>query len=341
MCNKQSTFRFDLKTAAVIGAAAAFFCAVFSLVPQTSVAQENPEQLTNPAVVAHDLLTLLPDDTSQGQGLSASPNFAPAAEDPVPQGAAADVSDSDTPFERIAPEQQPACAAMSAKESPWCRFRPGSWSRTRTVSVSFQHRQSIQSVTEKKQTLLDISASGYTLRQEVSVKMGNRTFEKEPEVVKYNFYGLAADDQLTEEILPSANVQAGLRVIPCFVRRFQRTTPEMTETTTLWYSTVISPFIHQSHTDTFSNDTPRTLLRQASTTILFQGGNLLIGADLPVWFSQTIEKKEDSVSLTRTIHSTMIPGGVQRQVTVETDPAGGVLYQSTTTLLDYYIERSY
>lgn len=325
----------------VAGAAAVFVCAVFSLVPRPSGAQEDPEQLTSPAAVTQELLTLLPDDSSEAGDVVPLPDVTAAAEDPAPQGASADASDSDTLFDRIAPQQQPACAAMSAKESPWCRFRPGSWSRTRTVSVSFQHRQSIQSVTEKKQTLLDVSPAGYTLRQEVSVKMGNRTFGKEPEVVKYNFYGLAADDQLTEEILPSANVQAGLRVIPCFVRRFQRTTPEMTETTTIWYSTVISPYIHQSRTDTFSNDSPPTLLRQASTTIPFQGGNLLIGTDLPVWFSQTIEKKEDSVSLTRTIHSAMIPGGIQRQVTVETDPAGNVLYQSTTTLLDYYIERSY
>ncbi|MBO7680573.1 MAG: hypothetical protein J6S75_13000, partial [Thermoguttaceae bacterium] len=144
MRNRQSISRFGLlpiKMVPAAGAAIMLVCAVFSFVPRPTGAQEDPEQLTSPAAVTQDLLNLLPDDSSQAGGIVSSPEvsspgFAAAAENSAPQGAAADVSDSDTPFERIAPQRQPACAAMTAKESPWCRFRPGSWSRTRTVSVS-------------------------------------------------------------------------------------------------------------------------------------------------------------------------------------------------------------
>lgn len=351
--------------AAVCGTAIVFLFVVCLLFSRFSSAQESAEPVTEPAIdsaaelatdpatVAQDLLTLLPGGAPLEEGVpsgvvsiqadsvplqSVPQQFLPQSVFAETTGDTGDTLDGDLPFERISPTQQSSSAEMTAKESPWCRFQPGSWIRTRTVSIAYQHRQSIQSVTENKQTLLEVAFDGYTLRQEVSVKMGNRTFGKAPEDVKYNFYGLAVDDRLTEEILPSANVQVGLRVIPCFVRRFQRTTPEMTEVTTIWYSTVFPPYIHQSHTDTFTNDKAGATLRQASTTIPLQHGGLLIGAELPVWLSQTIEKREDSVSLTRTIHSILVPGGIQRQVTVETDPNGNVLYQSTTTLLDYFVK---
>ena len=134
MRSRQFLFRFGqlpVKMAAVIGVATAFVCAVVFPVSRQSRAQESPEQLTSTAAVTRELLTLLPDDSSQESGLSSSPDSAVVPVNPAPQGAAEDALDSDTPFERIAPAQQPACAAMTAKESPWCRFRPGSWIRRR------------------------------------------------------------------------------------------------------------------------------------------------------------------------------------------------------------------
>lgn len=258
-----------------------------------------------------------------------------AAEAPEMEAAEADAG-----FERLAPTETPDDSQLSAAETPWGRFAPGSWIRTRTVGTTFQTGRNIKSVTETKLTLVEIQPDGYLLKREVSIKMGVRTHAKDPEFIKYNFYGQPFDETARIEQLEPENLSIGRRVVPCRVRRFERITPQGREETTVWYSSVIMPYIFQRSTQGFSPATDELkegkLISQSQTTIPRSTLNFRVGSEPANWRSQTVEKKSDTVSLTKTIHSNRIPGGVLRETTVESDKEGKILYQSVTVLLDYY-----
>lgn len=250
--------------------------------------------------------------------------------------------DADAGFERLTPTDAPDDSKLSANETPWGRFAPGSWIRTRTVGTTFQFGKNIKSVTETKLTLVEIQSDGYLLKREVSIKMGVRTHAKDPEFVKYDFYGQPFDESATVETLKPANISLGRKVVPCRVRRFERTTPQGREETVVWYSSVTQPYIFQRSTEVYSpptDDNPKgTLLSQSQTTIPRSTLNLRGVGESVNWRSQTVEKKSDSITLTKTVHSSRIPGGILRETAVESDRAGSLLYQSMTVLLDYYVK---
>ena len=196
-------------------------------------------------------------------------------------------------------------------------------------------------MTETRLTLVEIQSDGILLKREVTVKMGVRNHTKEPEFVKFNFYDLPFDANTTETVGEPVSLQISRKVIPCQVRQFERTTPQWREETTLWYSPVLLPFIFQKETRAFSPATPENptglLIRHSKTNIQRTSVNFRFGNDIQTYRSQTVEQKADSVSLTKTFHSTRVPGGVLRETTVETDIDGNLLFQSSTVLVDYFI----
>ena len=253
------------------------------------------------------------------------------------EGDSADV----TGFPMITPNAQSAERSLTAAETVWGRFAPGSWIRTRTVGTTVDCGKKFTSMTETRLTLVEIQSDGYLLKREVTVKMGVRNHTKEPEYIKYNFYGILFDEKMTETVDSPANLQISRKVIPCQVRRFERTTPQWREETILWYSPVLLPFVFQKETRTYSpaaaENPAEKMIRFSKTNIQRTSINFRLGNDIQSYRSQTVEQKADSVSLTKTFHSTRVPGGMLRESTVETDTDGNVLFQSATVLVDYYI----
>ncbi len=305
----------------------------------TSSAQEISDPLINEnndeaQKIENDLLQLIPEGESillpEKNIVSVTPSTFPTD---------SEETDKSLLFERLTPQHPQEYPDLTQEESAWGHFSPGSWIRTRTVGTAFQFGQAIRSVTETKLTLLSLDEDGYQLLREVFVKMGNRTFQKTPETIKYNFYDIEIGDSSNVEMLQPMTVQAGLKVIPCCARRFSRHVENMDEITTIWYSSVTAPYIIQKQTRTLLPGTNQErapeVLRQSLTTLLYPATQLKIGGVLS-WRTKTIEKKNESLSLTYTFHSSGIPGGIQREITTETDPKGAKLYQSTTILLDYY-----
>lgn len=269
--------------------------------------------------------------------------FDPSEQKPLDAESSAESSaqmDDEIGFQRITPAAAGQPVGLSAIETAWGRFAPGSWTRTRTIGTTIQRGKNFKSVTETKLTLMEVQADGYLLKREVSIRMGIRNHTKDPEYVKYNFYGLPSDSSVTESSLPPVNLQLSRKVIPCQARLFEKISSQWKDQTTICYSSVLTPFVFQRETKTFSIPTEQApeekLIRHSKTTIQRSGVNFRLGNDLTTWRSQTVEQKSDSVSLTKTFHSIRIPGELLRESTVETDSDGNVVYQSSTVLLDYF-----
>lgn len=225
--------------------------------------------------------------------------------------------------------------------SSWARFPVGSWARRRTTSVTYEEGKLLQTVTETRILLksVDCEAKRYELQYDSTLKLGAVDYSRKSETVLYDFWDVPVDDNTTVETLAPANLVIGLKAIPCKTRRVVRETDKTKETTTVWYSNVVAPYVFQRQAiKEQKSDPPHT------TRELFVVQKIPAFPKLSVAPTKYIAKSSSvssSRKLAKTIvYSTEIPGGVLRENAQETRSAADpTVYQTDSVLLDYYIAR--
>ena len=92
---------------------------------------------------------------------------------------------------------------------------------------------------------VDCEAKRYELQYDSTLKLGAVDYSRKSETVLYDFWDVPVDDNTTVETLAPANLIIGLKAIPCKTRRVARETDKTKETTTVWYSNVVAPYVFQ------------------------------------------------------------------------------------------------
>lgn len=232
-------------------------------------------------------------------------------------------------------------AVMTANESVWGAFRPGSWIRTRTTGITYEGKKTAHNVTETKSTLVRVDADRVVVRREVVVKMGTVNHVKPAEMIQYDFFGIPLTHNTETTSLAPSTISVARKMIPCQVRKVEQRSEQQREETILWYSSVVKPYVLQRETKMF-NQIPggaTNLVYQSRTTCLKTSANVLLGNILITYQTETNITKGNSTSTVNTLHSTRVPGGILKETTVETDMNGVVRYSSETVLLDYFASR--
>ncbi len=247
-------------------------------------------------------------------------------------------------FPIAAPENAAGETAPTAQCSRWARFKPGSWTRSRTTSVAYENGKTIRSVTETKVWLVavDLKKGEYELRYDATIKMGGLDYERKSTTARFDFCDVPlGDGDVVVETLAPANLTIARKAIPCQTRRLTRTTPQWKETTTLWFSPVVAPHVLQKETTRESVGTNgesggETISRELSV-VQKTAAHLLLGGELSTYVVSSAAQKGTRFDTSTTVYSTSTPGGITRKTTVETDASGVVLLSSTTVALDYYV----
>lgn len=233
--------------------------------------------------------------------------------------------------------------APTAQCSRWARFKPGSWTRLQTTSVSYENGKTIRSVTETKVSLtsVDLEKGEYELRYDATIKMGGLDYERKSTTARFDFCDVPlGDGGAAVETLAPANLTIARKAIPCQTRRVTRTTPQWKETTTLWFSPVVAPHVLQKETTRESvgeNGAGGETISRELSVVQKTAANLLLGGELSTYVVSSAAQKGTRFDSTTTVCSTSTPGGIARKTTVETDANGVVLLSSTTVALDYYV----
>ena len=244
----------------------------------------------------------------------------------------------------IAPSENAAVeTAPTVQCSRWARFKPGSWARRRTTSVAYENGKTIRSVTETKVSLtsVDLEKGEYELRFDATIKMGGLDYERKSTTARFDFCDVPlGDGAVVVEALAPASLTIARKTIPCQTRRLTRTTPQWKETTTLWFSPVVAPYVLQKETTRESvgegGAGGETISRELSVARK-TAAHLLLGGELATYVVDSAAQKGTRFDSTTTVYSTTTPGGIARKTTVETDANGVVLLSSTTVALDYYV----
>ena len=230
--------------------------------------------------------------------------------------------------------------------SNWAKFPVGSWARFRTTSVASENDKTTQSVTETKITLekVDMTTKSYVLRCESVVKVGDVDYSKRSETIEFDFWDLRRGENATSESLAPVKLIIAGRAVPCRVRRIVRDVDDQRETTTLWYSSVVAPYIIQKQTtreplrrDSESNATARELyvVQKTAANELFE--------DAPYSYVALVSAETGRRRSTTTrVVAPGVPGGMTRETVVELPPKDGgkpILYRVDAALLDYYVAK--
>ncbi len=233
----------------------------------------------------------------------------------------------------------------AAQCSHWARFPVGSWARLRAVGVSYENGKPVQSVTETKITLLrvDLDARRYTLEYESTIKLGVVDYPKRSERMTYDFCDVPVDDSTKIEDRGAVGLAIGSKTIPCRERRVVRKTNKLRETTTIWYSPAVAPYLFQRETYREPLDA-NDATESAPSRELFVAQRSAPGAVNPLTRANYVARST-SVSGRRRrsstiVYSVNIPGGVLRENAVETRfDDSSTVFQLDSALLDYYIAR--
>lgn len=236
-------------------------------------------------------------------------------------------------------------ASELAQCSNWARFPVGSWARRRTTGISYENSKPVQSVTETKITLksVDMNAKRYTLEFESTIKLGIVDYPRKSETATYDFWDVPVDESTKTEDLPPVGLTIGSKTIPCRVRRIVRETQKTRETTTLWYSPVVAPYVLQREMirDPLSKDAVSESAPARELYVVQRcEANFVERVDRANYVARSTSVSGRRRRSTTTVYSGAIPGGALRENVVESRfGSSATVFQTDSVLLDYYIAR--
>jgi hypothetical protein len=227
---------------------------------------------------------------------------------------------------------------LPQEQHPWGRFPVGSWKSVRVVTETLDDKGQVANVTrtETRTTLVAADERGYSLRIESSVEVAGKRFASQPQLVKHGYYGETAGQSLTVKKLGDAEVEIDGRKIASDVRQAVFETDGIKRTSTIHYSSTVSPY--QLRRETVTEGVPED---QRSTTLVET-----VALDMPhkviaevrsTALLKTTRKSPQGLKITLEFHHDDVPGGVVSHAATEADASGRVVRRSTLELIDYAI----
>ena len=245
------------------------------------------------------------------------------------------------PVDAILPGGNASTCTLKNLDNPWASFLPGTWVLRRTDTRHNTPNSIVNNVTNTLLTLEAVDESGIRLRQETAIGMANAAFAPEPKQMLLDFHLQPFSEGIVIEQLQPQMVIVARRQIVCQVSRYTQIIGDQKKTTTLWLSDTVMPYLFRSEeirTKTpLVADPSETVVSHTIMTVTDTSGVRLFKNLLSDYKTQTIKKTTTGTVISQASHSTNIPGGLLREVTVETDTENKVTGRSVTSVMDYYV----
>ena len=227
------------------------------------------------------------------------------------------------------------------KKNPWGEFLPGTWVIRRTNSLHSATNFATGNVTDTLLTLEAVDESGIRLRQETVIGIADSAFTPDPKQIHLDYFMQPVAECIKVEQLPSKTVVVSRRQIVCQVLRYTQIHSDQKKTTTLWHSDTVMPYLLRSEEIrtilSLSTDQPETVISHTIMTVTDTSGVKLFKNLLSDYQTQMIKKTASGTVVSQASHSMNIPGGLLREVAVETDTANKVVGRSVTSVVDYFV----
>ncbi len=245
------------------------------------------------------------------------------------------------------PGQRAASPVLTAREHPWGHCLPGSWRRMQTTTWTTQGSYSTSKTKETKTTLLSIDETNVTLEESSTVFLGGQWHPAAPaQKTRVDFFQMPVLAGTVISQLPPHTLTVNNRLVPCECRSYKQKVSQGVQTTTIWYTAQIAPYIFRMETILRSlptNDNPvgrgsePRILNQSVTEVVdtaafFPRNNRFAGT----YRLRTISRSGAMTMVTETSCSQYVPGGVYQETIRELDGAGKEIRKTETRLINYY-----
>lgn len=229
-------------------------------------------------------------------------------------------------------------AAIRQEQDPWGRFRPGAWKLVEVTNETFEGQGSLlRSITQVRTTLTRVASDGVTLLTEVTINVGGKKFDPEPQTVKQGLMGWApsGDAKVTE--LPAGELTIRGCKIPCRIRQLERAGPSGSTVTTIHYSDSVAPYVLKRHTKTI--DAEGKPVSETTMEVLdLDAPCFLFGVFRESAHLKTSYKHANGTTTTLAVVSADVPGGLIWQDRREMDAEGRPVARVTLRLTGYGLE---
>jgi len=228
---------------------------------------------------------------------------------------------------------------ITRKHHPWGRFQPGAWKLVRVVNETFEEQGTLTSVAQTKITLRAVDEDGITLLSQVSIELGGRQFDPQPQTVKQGFYGEPVSENVRFTDLGTGEVTIQDRRIPCKIEQLEFRDPigKTVSRTKIYYSDTVEPYILRRESK--KTDPKGKVISETTVEVLdLDVPCNVLGVIRRAAHYKTVHTHPKGTATTLAVLSMDVPGGVVCQDRKELDASGRMIARISLELIDYGLE---
>ncbi len=229
-------------------------------------------------------------------------------------------------------------STTSQDSHPWTRFKPGAWKKVRVVTEDLDAQGNVTNTSRTSTTsfLLDVTPKDYHLQMDVSVEVAGKVLDAEPQLVSQKRSDKLDTQAPTVESVGTATYALGDRRIPCNI--YQETDEAKHETTKVFYSESFLPHILKKETIAIDPQGQNTIHETTESVVAVDMPFKTSTKIVPTWHVRTVRKNPKGTTVTLSIRSLAVPGGVVANMSKELDLEGRVVRRSTLELVDFGLQ---
>lgn len=229
---------------------------------------------------------------------------------------------------------------ISRDRHAWGRFRVGAWKCVRVTTKNYDERGNVASTntTETTTTLTAVDQSGYALRVEMVVKFAGRDFPSEPNEIKKGFDGEYLGEQVDLQRLGNENVVIGGEKIPSEVSKVVVNGGKTKRISRVYVSDDVEPYVLKRETTAINTRDNSKAYESQVLVLAAKKPQKILAKNRLTSVIQTVLKRRNRKTVTESVHSPSIPGGVVSQYSTEVDETGRLIRESRMELVSYDLE---
>jgi hypothetical protein len=229
---------------------------------------------------------------------------------------------------------------FSPEDNAWARFDVGAWKKLRVVTevLDDQGQVTSTSTTDTISRLEDVTDENYRLQIEVAVEVAGRKFGVEPRHVTRGFLGETAEKTSVFKNSSITTITIEGKDIPCDVYTVQATEGNEKRVIKVYYAPQFAPSVLRKET-TVTDASDSSLIEEVvETVVAVRMPYKVLGEVMGTWHVKTVRTHPKGKTITLSIHSGDVPGGIVAHSSKEIDADGRLIRRSTLEVVDYGLE---
>ena len=223
----------------------------------------------------------------------------------------------------------------------WGNFEKGAWQLVRITTDTLDDEGNITSttVTDKQTTLVRLGDQSVKLKINVTVNVGGKKFQAPEQVMVEGVHGEPEGQTQVAKVLgPEVALIDGQKIL-CQVHQFEINDPEEARVVKLFHSPDVAPHVLRRETVTTKLKGRRTVYRTTTQVVQLDGKKDVLDEEHTTSLVETVRQNNKGTTITESVHSRDIPGGLVAYQAEERDAEGQLVRQSRMELVDYGLSK--